>query len=63
MSYPANAGVSQKPIQKLSDVSQLFWMEDFGDNPPKLNFFNFLGQKIIFGVEKSYWALKMDDFG
>ena len=31
----ANAGVSQKPIQKFWDVSQLFWMGDFGDIPQK----------------------------
>ena len=35
----ANAGVSKKPIQKFCDVSQLFWMGDFGDIPQNLTFF------------------------
>ena len=26
--HSANAGVSQKPIQKFLDVSELFWMGD-----------------------------------
>ena len=39
----ANAGVSKKPIQKFCDVSQLFWMGDFGDNLQKLTFLEFFG--------------------
>ena len=56
--HSANAGVSKKPIQKFWDVSKLFWMGDFGDNPPKTHFFRifwtlrtyFLGSMTIFGI-------------
>ena len=42
----ANAGGFQWPLERWEDVSQLFWMGDFGDSPQKLTFFQFFGPLI-----------------
>ena len=38
LKHSANAGDSQKPIQKFWDGSQLFWIGDLGDYPLVFNF-------------------------
>ena len=49
----ANAGDLHLLLERWGDVSELFWMGDFGDIPKKLRIFPFLEHiKLIFGVKK-----------
>ena len=51
--HSAKAGVSQNPLQKVWDVSELFWMGNFGDNPQKLHF------PIFWAPKTYYWGQKL----
>ena len=56
LKHSTNAEVSQKPIQKFWDVSQLLWMGKLSDNPTKHHFFQFfLPINFILGVKTHIW--------